>query len=86
MVAVNDDLANLHADVHGPPWDRSVRGRLHELETDKTAAKAAEAALIAAKEVRDDRSNRAWTKKEKKAALALASAAVITPYVLLFLQ
>ena len=45
--SVRHDLGKLEGALHGPPTDTSVRGRLHKLESDDAAARAASAALEA---------------------------------------
>ena len=51
------DIKNTLNGVH----DRSVRQRLHKLENDNAAAKAAEAALVAARAMQ----GQTWTKRER---------------------
>lgn len=80
IVDTNKDVADLYVIVQGPPRDESIRGRLHHLESSQVAASAAEAALIVAKQLRDDRSHRAWTKTEKLLALAISVMAVSSPW------
>lgn len=50
--ALREDLAHLQATIDGPPWERSVRGRLHTLENDASAAKVAAATLAEAQRER----------------------------------
>jgi Flp pilus assembly protein TadD len=50
QVRVNTSgLAELHQEVHGPPRDDSVKGRLHKLETVNAVESAATSALEALK-------------------------------------
>jgi len=63
-------------------WKRSVRGRIHDVETELDAARLAKAALD---EVRRSQ-RRTWTARERHAALVLAAIGVLTPYVLLGLR
>ena len=71
------DVSELHEVIHGPPYERSLRGRVHELETDRAAAKAAQAAVEAAKLVHAQASERRFTKKEKLIALAFTFAIAV---------
>lgn len=52
--ALQEDVRELRLDVHGPLQGRSVRERIHKLETNDAAAMAAAAALDAAKRIRQD--------------------------------
>jgi hypothetical protein len=63
-------------------WKRSVRGRLHNVETEQDAARLAKAALD---EVRRNQ-QRTWTARERHVALLIAAIGVVTPYVLLGLR
>lgn len=85
MIAVNADVAELFVQVQGPPRNESIRGRLHTLESSQAAASAAEAALIVAKQLRDERSHRAWTIKEKALTLVLAVLAIGSPWAMFLL-
>jgi len=82
MVATQADIADLFVLIQGPPWERSLRGRLHEMESMHVAASAAEAALTIAKELRDGR----WSMKAKAVTLAIALLAVGSPWVMFFLS
>lgn len=39
MREVRDDVKDIHSAINGPPWERSVRGRLHALEGTSAAVK-----------------------------------------------
>jgi len=82
---VKGDVSDIRREIFGPPRDDSVKGRLHVLENDRVAASAAEAALTVAKELRDDRSHRAWSTREKVAALVLSAILATSPYAMFFL-
>jgi hypothetical protein len=76
IAAANADIAMLHADIHGPPRDSSVRGRLHVLEQGNAAANAAAAAVEAVKLVQQQTSLRRFSRTEK--FLGLLFAAMLT--------
>jgi hypothetical protein len=80
-VATQADIADIFVLIQGPPWERSLRGRVHELETSHVAASAAEAALAIAKELRSDR----WSVKAKALTLVIALLAVGSPWAMFFL-
>ena len=86
MVATQADIADLFVLIQGPPWERSIRGRLHEMESMHVAASAAEAALAVAKEMRDERTEQTWTVKRLRIALAIAVAAIVSPWVMFLAQ
>lgn len=65
-----DDLSVI---INGPPWDRSLRGRTHELEKSNIGARAAEAALAVAAELRDQRTEHRWSKAERITAIAFGA-------------
>jgi hypothetical protein len=65
--SIREDYRAMHEQLHGPPWERSIRGRLHQLETNDAAAVAARAALEAATAVR----GRTFGRREKIVGLAL---------------
>lgn len=52
VAALRRDVAHVQASIDGPPWERSVRGRLHTLENDASAAKVAAATLAEAQRER----------------------------------
>ena len=62
---LHDDLLEVKLAINGPPREESVRGRLHRLESNEAAAKAAEAALTAARALHDERSEKKFTKLDK---------------------
>lgn len=47
--AVRGEVGEVRALIEGPPWERSVRGRLHTLEAESAASKVASAALAEAR-------------------------------------
>lgn len=61
-------LAELRHQLEGPPRGDSIRGRLHVLENDTAAARAATAALEAARAVQAG----AFTRKERIVVAVLA--------------
>jgi cytochrome c-type biogenesis protein CcmH/NrfG len=52
VATMREDLAELTRKVDGPPWERSVRGRLHALEGDASAARIASETLAEAQRER----------------------------------
>lgn len=66
------DLRELYRDIHGPPRDESIRGRLHILENDTAAARAAHAALETAQALRDTQGTRSFSRFEKTLGLIFA--------------
>lgn len=72
-------LATIHGG-DGVPYNRSIRGRLHELEN---IARAADNLAAAAREVRRTR-DRQWSKLEKSALFVCAAATAAAPYIVVF--
>lgn len=70
MEALRQDHTELYEIVNAR--DTGVRPRLHRLENDSAAAKAAEAALTAARAMRDQ----GWSRSQKLTALAVAIGAL----------
>lgn len=52
VAALRSDAAAIAALIHGPPWEQSLRGRLHVLETERIESRASAAVLAAAREER----------------------------------
>lgn len=85
------ELDEVTASIDGPPWERSVRGRLHVMESEASAARAAGAALAEAqaerRRAREDREraerNR-WGWRWKVLAGVTSVALALAPYVALF--
>lgn len=74
--------------IEGPPWERSIRGRLHVLEGEGMSAKAAAHALAEAqrerretREERDQHEARRRGEWWKGVAALSALVAVLAPYV-----
>lgn len=83
--------ADLAARLDGPPWERSVRGRLHSLESSEAAAKAASSALAEAqaerrraRQERERASNGIWHWRWKLLAAITAGFVAAAPYVTMF--
>lgn len=74
------DISEVLVVIQGPPRDESIRGRLHRLEDSEATAKAAEAALTMAKTVRDQSSEKRFTKREKAAGLFIAAAVLASQW------
>lgn len=70
--SIREDLLALHEQIHGPPWERSIRGRLHTLETTEAAARAAEVALETARELQAQAGERRFSRRERAAIVATA--------------
>lgn len=68
LVGILSDVAELQRELAGPPRQDSIRGRLHRLESSDAAAKAAEAALVAARAVQ----GQTFSRRQKIAGLVLA--------------
>lgn len=62
---LGEELRRLRIQLEGPPRDESLRGRLHKLEQAEHAAKAATAALEAAREIRDAAGERRFSRRER---------------------
>lgn len=71
--AIQADVLNLRGDVHGPPFERSIRGRLHILEAAGAATRAAEAALETARAVQ----RQTWPRRRQLAAWAVGITAAL---------
>lgn len=87
IVRVEEQLRNLQGDVEaldrqisGPPREESIRGRLHKLENADAAARAATAALAAAKAVQ----RQGWSQRERVGLFVIAAAGVVLGVVQLF--
>lgn len=52
MREVREQQAEIISRLDGPPWERSMRGRLHALEAEAAASKASSAALAEAQRER----------------------------------
>lgn len=63
------DIQELTVLISGPPRDDSLRGRLHKLEDSEATAKAAEAALTAAKAMYERRGETLFTRRQTIAVL-----------------
>lgn len=96
--ALRDDVARHNVAVidrldSGPsvPWEKSIRGRLHHLESESHASIAAARALAEAqrerrlaREERESDTRAATTLRVQLAALLVAACAIIAPYVVQF--
>lgn len=89
--AFGRELRDLTAAIEGPPWERSVRGRLHVIEAEGSAARAASAALAEAqaerRRARDERERAErsrWSWRWKALAALTSVALAAAPYVALF--
>lgn len=81
LANLRNDLAELEVEVHGPPREHSLRGRVHTLEQSDAAARAAQAALEAARAVQD----RTWSGRRQVIAFTVGlcvSGAAIGGFVL----
>lgn len=85
LVETRSDVKEARADIHeilvtiqGPPREESLRGRLHRVEDNQSAAKAAEAALTAAKSFYERSSEKRFSKWEKLAGLLIAFALLLS--------
>lgn len=76
--ALEADVRQILRDIHGPPREESLRGRIHILENDTAAAKAAHAALETAQAIREEQNQQTFTKREKVAALFIALVVAVT--------
>jgi len=74
----------LLAKMDGPPWERSVRGRLHALEAESTASKVASAALAEARrERRTAQDERRHARNERISERWKASGVVVALFAVL---
>lgn len=64
---LREAVTTLHVRIEGPPRKDSISGRMHTLESSEAAAKAAEAALVAAHAV----SSQSFSRRQKIAGLVL---------------
>ena len=71
--ALTEDLRDLERVVLGPPKETSLHGRIHAVENDSVAAKAAQAALATAEVVRAQQNTQQFSRREKLAALGIAA-------------
>jgi hypothetical protein len=82
---LDEDHRELYRFVHGPPREESIRGRLHILESDTVAAKAAHAALEAAQMLRQTQQVQQFTRVEKLVGLSFAAVVAATTVINLIL-
>lgn len=61
MRELREDVHAIGRDLHGPPREDSLRGRIHKLENNDASTRAATAALETARELR--RTNWTWWQK-----------------------
>lgn len=87
LEGLRGDVAEVRALVEGPPWERSVRGRLHTLEGEGAAAALASAALAEARlerrratAARAEQRRGARTFRWKAIGAATALALALYPY------
>lgn len=59
------DYKALHETIHGPPWENSLRKKVHDLQEANAAANAAQAALAAARELQRQQGERRFTRRER---------------------
>lgn len=86
---VRDDVKEVIAKMDGPPFERSLRGRLHKLETDRVAAELAKQVLATAEEARALSSDRVFTHRQILVGLAFAGVVTLcslTTLVLVFIH
>lgn len=74
------DIADLAVLIQGPPRDDSIRGRLHKLEDSEATAKAANAALTAAKAMYEHSSDKRFSKREKIGGVLVATALLVSQW------
>lgn len=75
--ALAEDLRDLVQVVLGPPKESSLHGRIHAVENDSVAAKAAQAALATAEVVRAQQNTQQFSRREKLTALGIAAVVAI---------
>lgn len=82
------DLADLLSQISGPPWERSLRGRVHNLEAESTAATIAARALAEAqaehrraRQEREAAQESVWSWRWKLLGALTAVALAVAPYV-----
>lgn len=85
---MQEDIRNTVVEIGGVPEElgrdprrRSIRVRLHEIENDRSAARAAAAAVSAAQQLQDSVSRDRFTRREKLAGLFFAGVIAVSPYV-----
>lgn len=81
------EIGGIPDEIGRDPNRLSLRQRLHLIETDRSAAKTAQAAVSAASKLRDDAREKAaqaeenrFSRREKLAALAFAAIVAAGPY------
>jgi len=70
------DISDLAVLIQGPPRDESIRGRLHRLEDSEATAKAANAALTAAKAMYEQSTEKRFSRREKLVGLVFAASMI----------
>ena len=78
---MKEDLTAIRAQIEGPPREESLRGRVHRLESSDAAARAAQAAIIAAKGIQDRAGDRRFSRREKTVAATVGVALVLSQWV-----
>lgn len=74
---LEDSIRRMRTRIEGPPREESLSGRVHKLENDASAARAAAAAIRGAEMLREQHDDRSFSRKERLLALALALVIVI---------
>jgi hypothetical protein len=75
------ELGGIPGKMGRDPNRPTIRARLHKLETDSTAARTAEAAILAAKEIRASAYEKRFTHRERFAALLLTVLLLVSPFI-----
>jgi hypothetical protein len=75
------ELGGIPGSMGRDPNRATIRSRLHKLETDSTAARTAEAAILAAKEIRAAAYEKRFTHRERFAVLVLTVLLLICPFI-----
>ncbi len=93
LAETSDTLHDVIVEIGGAPDEigrdnnrPSVRGRIHKLESDRSAAQAATAAVAASKTIYDAATDRRFSRLEKVLGLAFAFIVAAGPYIALIIH
>jgi hypothetical protein len=75
------ELGGIPGSMGRDPNRVTIRGRLHKLEADRTAARTAEAAINAARELRNTVGERRFNRRERILGLVFAALVIVSPFI-----
>ena len=86
LANLTDDVKVLAEVVVGPPWERSLRSRVHQLEDDAETVKKATQAAEMARVTLEQATEAQFTRREKLTALWFAALLAVSSTMTLVIQ